>query len=176
MQAVEKRKKALACKVCCCGDRGSSYEVKAYEELAAMGFTEVVTECKVLMEKYGAVDVYLPAENLLIQIDGEQHYRGGAPTEEVEQQVSRDMRFLSAALNKGFNVMRVAYKDIGEMHLLVELMLTRMAQSRAAHGLLSPHSRAMMGVATDGAGFIKGKSWKLTQYSPPVGLWVVPVT
>lgn len=157
VQAVEKRRKALACKVCSCGDRGSSYEVKAYEELAAMGFNDTVTECKVLMEKYGAVDVYLPAYNLLIQIDGEQHYKGRAFTEEAQHQVLRDRRFLFAALSKGFNVIRVAYKDICSLGMLVKLMLSRVAQSRAALGLLSLHSRAVMGVATDGAGFVQGK-------------------
>jgi hypothetical protein len=44
------------------------------------------------MGRYGAVDIYLPEQHLLIQIDREQHYRNAEHSEDVKQQIARDRR------------------------------------------------------------------------------------
>ena len=65
-----------------------------------MALGEVVVECKVLMEKYDAADVYIRSHHMLSRIGGEQHYRNGAQSEDVKQHVSRDKRFLAAASSR----------------------------------------------------------------------------
>jgi very-short-patch-repair endonuclease len=154
VQAVVKNANALVCKVCLWGDRPSSHEARAYAEIDKMGMGSMVTECKVLMEKYGAADIFLPAWNLLLQFDGEQHYRGKPGTEECAHQVARDRRFVAAAAAKGFNLIRVAHQEVAELQQLVGLMLARMDQCPGPHTLLSYHSMMVMGFPTDAEGFV----------------------
>lgn len=109
------------------------------------------------MGRYGAVDIYLPELHLLIQIDGEQHYRNAEHSEDVKQQIARDRRFLFGALHKGFSVLRVAARDLDNFADLVDLILDKAAGHSGPHALLSLHSSIAMGLPTDMCGFVKGK-------------------
>lgn len=66
-----------------------------------------VVEAKVVTGWKGAVDVYVPALQLAVQVDG-QHHHGGA-------QQTTDLRFMKVAHEQHINVLRLWYADLHSM-------------------------------------------------------------
>jgi very-short-patch-repair endonuclease len=121
-QALAKNKKALqGCSQCQMYPKGGRRHASKHEQVAYMAIAEhvstcheVMTEVKILREKYGAADICLPQLKLIIAIDGEQHFaRNQAEMfgEPVQLQQQRDADFNARACQLGFVVLRLHHLD-----------------------------------------------------------------
>lgn len=79
-----------------------------------------VVECRLVKGWYGAVDLFVPGLNLIIQVDGQHH-------DECEQQ-DKDMAFMCMAVQQAFNVFRIHYSDIKYVHAEVDSVVAACMQ------------------------------------------------
>jgi hypothetical protein len=70
-----------------------------------------VVEAKVLRKHFGAADIYIPALDLIIQVDGQHH--------ESPLQMSRDARFDAEAHFQGRALLRLHYLDECAFHKII---------------------------------------------------------
>ncbi len=76
-----------------------------------------VVEGRVLPGWPGCVDVYVPALQLILQIDGEHH------DSDAHGQQSKDIRFLQVASKHGFHALRLSHVDYKTFHQDIAAML-----------------------------------------------------
>jgi very-short-patch-repair endonuclease len=89
-----------------------------------MGF---VVEAKVLCGKYGASDIYIPALNMIIQVDGQHH------SSKYPKQLSRDARFDGEAHNQGRALLRLNHVDEPAWHTIIPNAVA-MCMDQLQHG------------------------------------------
>lgn len=115
----------LHCYMCNCrrvqGPRRgpSQHELKLYEKLARCPtfYSQFRPECKLLLEHFGAVDVFLPECGVAIMVDGEHHFpnKQGHHTRGTQEQMVSDLCFDAKVLAGGGRgirgLVRLHYKD-----------------------------------------------------------------
>ena len=94
----------------------SAHELLAYAmaEQHLSSATDLYTEIKVLRQKYGAADLYVPCYQLVICVDGEGHFNGNQGDvygEPVCRQQERDAAFNAQAMQQGIVVLRLHHED-----------------------------------------------------------------
>jgi hypothetical protein len=92
--------------------------------------TGYVVEARVVTGWRGAVDVYVPALKLVIQIDGQHH-------QSTEQQ-DTDMQFIQVAHQQNFHVLRLWYADLYTMPQDLLGMVQRCMRHQAGTSSMSP--------------------------------------
>lgn len=98
-----------------CGQKGrkpSEHELDAYAVLDRVcGQTLWVAEVRILKRFGGAVDIFIPVYNLIVQIDGEQHFAGKFHSCTAAEQAINDDKMNKRAWEQGFKVLRVHHHD-----------------------------------------------------------------
>lgn len=95
----------------CGGAAASMHEGMVRADLRALGLASM-EQVKVLRGAYGAVDFYVPAYDLIIQVDGPGHVEEGCKSVSLEAQQEIDGRFNAEARRQGRRLLRLHFKDV----------------------------------------------------------------
>lgn len=94
-------------------------EVAGYlsELFGRQGF---IYQAKVVDRHNAPIDFYVPDINLLIQVDGEQHFDIKYKNTTVKHQQQLDLKCDTRAIEMGFNLLRLHFKDIESTDYLLQ--------------------------------------------------------
>lgn len=85
-----------------------------------------IPQCRPLHGFPGAVDVCVWHERVIIQVDGEQHFKeSGFDGLSLAKQQERDERCNELCLQQGWHLLRLHFRDIGLRHAWIRLVLSK---------------------------------------------------
>lgn len=125
VRTIEDDGRALTCLRCQPLDgKPSQHERTAYEYIEALQkcheYNNILWVCEARIVKNKApVDVYFVQEKLVLQIDGEAHFKGKLYNTLATAQARIDARFDDACWNQGFKLVRVHFKDLHTLDSLL---------------------------------------------------------
>lgn len=111
----------------------SSYETAAYHAVSVLpehfGIRpeDMLVDYKMPSLRGSSIDIFLPAVNLCIMIDGEGHFRDHRESTVLDQQAIDD-RFNRNAIKKRTKVLRLHHKDSGIYNHIVKVAVQRCFQ------------------------------------------------
>jgi transcription elongation factor Elf1 len=117
MQAVVKNINTLECGVCNPQKKlqpPSHWECLAYTALHTLGYTDFMTEVKILKGKFSAADIVVIVSDTLwvvVMVDGEHHFRTTRDSRTHKEQQETDDRFDCRAMAQQFSVIRLHFRD-----------------------------------------------------------------
>lgn len=79
-----------------------------------------IYQAKVVDRHNAPIDFYVPDINLLIQVDGEQHFDIKYKNTTVKHQQQLDLKCDTRAIEMGFNLLRLHFKDIESTDYLLQ--------------------------------------------------------
>lgn len=90
----------------------------------------MVLEAHVLGGSWGAFDMWMHPHKLVVEVDGEHHFKGGMHGTGSNHQRLADKRKEDAAVGAGYHVVRMHYKDRNAWANVLEQGLRSVVQGR----------------------------------------------
>lgn len=121
---------SMNCKVCGAYNDMLSIEdtqvASAYEQIVfdCLGHRndDWIVDARILLGNFGSADILFPAFSLIVMVDGEGHFHD-QHGKAVHQQEERDDAFNYEALDQGYKVLRLHYRDHAIFGSLLQNML-----------------------------------------------------